>query len=80
MRCILSEFMKLMFNTKEVVYVVRLHRITKHGYKYVTCVEYETLKQAKSACERFSKYPDVDYTDFLTLSKNLCPLCKECVE
>lgn len=76
----MSNPIKLMFNTKEVVYVVRLHRVTKHGYKYVTCVERESLKSAKSACERLSKYPDVEYTDFLTLTKNLCPMCKECTE
>lgn len=76
----MSDPIKLMFNTKEVVYVVRLHRVTKHGYKYVTCVEYETLKVAKVACKRLSKYPDVEYTDFLTLTKNLCPMCKECTE
>lgn len=76
----MSNPIKLMFNTNEVVYVVRLHRVTKHGYKYVTCVEYETLKAAKVACERLSKYPDVEYTDFLTLTKNLCPMCEECTE
>lgn len=73
-------FMKLMFHTSEVVYIVRLHRLTKHGYKYVSCVEYDSLAKAKKACEYWSKYPGVDYCDFLTLTKNLCPTLKECVE
>lgn len=76
----MSSPLKLMFRLEDVVYVVRIHRLTKHGYKYIQAVEFDSLKKAKSACEYFSKYPDVDHCDFLTLTKNLCPVLKECVE
>lgn len=50
-----------------LIYVVRAHRKTKNGIKYITPFECFDMKSAKRKCEYLSKYPDVEYTDFITL-------------
>lgn len=53
-----------------LIYVVRAHRKTKYGIKYITPFECFNLKSAKRKCEYLSKFPDVEYADFITLLRD----------
>ena len=75
-----SEVYMSFFKTRELskIYVVRIHKKTKHGFKYIQAVEHTSLKNAKNACELLSKYPEVEYCDFIELYRD-SEYCKNIV-